>query len=108
MKNIENGGIKIKVLGRRDIRDMGIREEISEYFDDDLLFADGFDSAIIGVASGFDSGRVVYCYASMVEACMKEAGMTYEDAVEYLEYNTIGAYVGKQTPIYVRGVEDVS
>ena len=36
------------------------REEIVELHGDDTLFADGFDDAIIGVAVGFDSGRVIY------------------------------------------------
>ena len=34
---------------------MGIREDLSERYGDALLFADGYDSAIIGVAIGFDS-----------------------------------------------------
>ena len=37
----------------------------------------------------------------MVDACMQEAGLSYEDSVEYLEYNTFSAYVGDKTPIYV-------
>jgi hypothetical protein len=28
-------------------------------------------------------------------------GMSYEDAIEYLEYNTWNAYVGLHTPIYI-------
>ena len=27
--------------------------------------------------------------------------MSHEDAIEYLEYNVWGAYVGEQTPIYI-------
>jgi hypothetical protein len=79
---------------------MCIREELSEHFGDDLLFADGFDSAIIGVCGGFDSGRVVYDIEKMIESCMQDAGMTYEDSVEWIDFNTIGAYVGKNTPVY--------
>jgi hypothetical protein len=41
----------------------------------------------------------------MVEACMQDAGMTYEDSMEWLEYNTFGSYVGKRTPIYVNFCE---
>jgi len=79
---------------------MGIREELAGQHGDDLLFADGFDAAIIGVATGFDTGRVVYSVSKMIEACMQEAGMTYEDSIEYLEFNTFGSYVGDNTPIY--------
>lgn len=85
---------------------MSIRKELSDIYGEELIFADGFDDAIIGVAAGHDLQRVVYCYASMVEACMKEAGMTYEDAIEWIEFNTIGSYVGRSTPIYVMGIEN--
>lgn len=81
--------------------DMTIREEMCDRYGDELLFADGYDNAIIGVCAGHDSGRVVYCVSKMVECCVQEMGMSYEDAWEWLEYNTFGAYVGKQTPIYV-------
>ena len=85
---------------------MGLREELTDIYGDNLLFADGFDNAIVGVAGGFDSGRVVYCYASMVESCIKELGMSYEDSVDWIEYNTINSYVGEHTPIYVIGIDD--
>ena len=84
---------------------MNIREKLSETHGEELLFADGFDDAIIGVAAGHDSQRVVYCYASMVEVCMKEAKMNYDDAIDWIEYNTIGSYIGENTPIYVMGIE---
>ncbi len=80
---------------------MCIREELSEHFGDDLLFADGFDSAIIGVCGGFDSGRVVYSVKKMVEVCMKELSVDADEAIEWLEYNTFGAFIGEYTPIYV-------
>lgn len=83
-----------------------IRKKLTDIYGEELIFADGFDDAIVGVAGGHDSQRVVYCYGSMVEACMKEAGMIYEDAVEWIEYNTMGSYVGRHTPIYVIGIED--
>ena len=48
---------------------MGIREELSESYGDDLLFADGYDGAIIGVAIGIDSGRVVYSIQYVLCLC---------------------------------------
>tara|TARA_Y100000590_G_scaffold468528_1_gene651586 strand:- start:1379 stop:1630 length:252 start_codon:yes stop_codon:yes gene_type:complete len=80
---------------------MGIREELCEHFGDDLLFANGYDNAIIGVCSGHDSGRVVYSVKKMIEICSQELAIDYEEAVEWLEYNTFGAYVGENTPVYV-------
>ena len=51
------------------------RQELSDIYGKELIFADGFDDAIIGVAAGFDSARVVYCYASMVEVMINDNNM---------------------------------
>ena len=82
---------------------MGIREELSECHGDELLFADGYDDAIIGVAIGFDSQRVVYDVQKMIDICVEQSGEPYASAVEWLEYNTFAAYMGENTPIYVEG-----
>ena len=82
------------------------RQELSDIYGKELIFADGFDDAIIGVAAGFDSARVVYCYASMVEVMINDNNMNYEDALDWIEFNTIGSYVGKNKPIYVMGIDN--
>lgn len=78
-----------------------LREELATNFGGDLLFADFFDSAIIGVSIGCDSGRVVYDTEKMAETLVVSDGMTYEEAWEFLEFNTFSAYVGENTPIYL-------
>lgn len=74
-----------------------IRQKIAERFDDEILFADGFDDAIMGVE--VNTNRVVYDYNKMIGVLIAE-GMTLEEAIEHLDYNVLGAYVGEQTPIY--------
>ena len=79
-------------------------EAILEYIRDnfpDSLLANGYDSAIIGVAGGNDTGRVVYSIPKMIEICMKELAVDYNEALEWLEYNTFNAFVGEFTPIYL-------
>lgn len=66
--------------------------------DEELLFADGFDKAIIGV--DVVSNRVVYSHGLMMEVLVLE-GMSAEDAQEHLDFNVFGAYVGERTPIYI-------
>ena len=83
---------------------MGIREELSEHYSTDLLFADGYDDAIIGVCVGFDSGRVAYSIPKMIEIAANDLSVDYNEAVEWLEYNTFGAYVGENTPIYMEAI----
>tara|TARA_Y100001938_G_scaffold140962_1_gene209996 strand:- start:5021 stop:5266 length:246 start_codon:yes stop_codon:yes gene_type:complete len=80
---------------------MGIREKLCEYFGDDLLFANGYDDAIIGVCGGHDSGRVAYYIPKMVEIAANNLSIDQDEALEWLEYNTFGAYVGNNTPIYI-------
>ena len=75
-------------------------EHIQYNFPDSML-ANGYNSAIIGIASGFDSGRVVYSVKKMVEVCMRDLSVDADEAIEWLEYNTFGAFVGDYTPIYL-------
>jgi len=81
-----------------------IRIELQELYPDvDLLFMTErvFDNAIIGVAERIgDNPSVAYDYGKVISANI-EMGMTYEEAVEYFEFNQIGAYVGEQTPIFI-------
>jgi hypothetical protein len=38
----------------------------------------------------------------ILQALMEDNEMSDEEALEYFEYNVIGAYVGEGTPIYIR------
>jgi hypothetical protein len=60
---------------------------------------DGYDKAIMGLT---DNGQLVYSKEKMVKLLMKsDKDMSEEDAWEFLDFNTFGAYIGEQTPIYV-------
>lgn len=63
------------------------------------LTADGFDEAVIGHEPNRDA--FVYDRQKMIEIAVRDMEMTEEDAIEYLEYNVWGAYVGEHTPIYI-------
>lgn len=78
---------------------MTLEEIIERYPDTEILKADGFDDAIIGIEER--SGRLVYDIDLMIHILIKDEEMSEEDAIEYLDYNVIGAYVGEQTPIYI-------
>ena len=70
-----------------------------DYPDIKLLFADGFDDAIIGVAQQFNIMSVAYNRDKCIEILMKD--MDQLEAIEYFEFNLIGAYVGEQTPTFI-------
>ena len=80
------------------------KESLLDYIRDnhpDSLLANGYDDCIIGVGCGNDAGRVVYSVRKMLEVCAKELAVDYDEALEWLEYNTFNAYVGELTPIYL-------
>ena len=70
---------------------------IENYQDEEILKADGFDDAVIGIDT--DSMRLIYSVQKCIEV-LREEGMDEIDAVEYFEYNVLGAYVGEKTPIW--------
>jgi hypothetical protein len=71
----------------------------------ELLQADGFDDAIIGLEPL--SGKVIYDIDMMVQVLVTQEELTHEDAIEYLDYNVLNAYVGENTPIYIQTIENV-
>ena len=85
---------------------MDKKEKLADRYSEDLLFADGYDDAIVGVAVGFDNPKVVYDVQKMIEICMENSNISYDEAEEWLEFNTFGAYVGTDTPIYMDRWED--
>ena len=92
--------------GKQD--DEAKRNELAEHFGNDLLFADNFDNAIIGVSMGISSGtKVVYDAEEMARTLVVSEGITKQEAWEYLEFNTFNAYVGDNTPIFVSTSLDV-
>jgi len=72
--------------------------------DDDLLFADGFDKALIGYAEVF-TGNGQECVAAYDrDRCidvLMEDGMDWTEANEYFDFNVAGAYIGEKTPVFV-------
>jgi hypothetical protein len=68
----------------------------------EALLCDGFDEAIIGMAERPNLGPVVaYSVEKILEIMMSRDSMTYEEALEYYEYNISSAWLGEFTPIYI-------
>lgn len=44
---------------------------------------------------------VVYSRSRCIDALMRTENFSYEDAVDWYEFNTCGAWVGEQTPTFV-------
>ena len=73
-------------------------DRIMEWFpEEEIVLADGFDKAIIGVSN--NDMRVIYSKSLCIYILMSQ-GMDEDEALEYFEYNVSGAYVGEKTPIW--------
>lgn len=64
-----------------------------------------YDDAIIG----YDeiTQRVVYDYEKMVECLINEDGMEHDEAIDFIDYNTIRAcpYMGDKAPIVLKRID---
>ena len=67
----------------------------------DVIVADGFEDALIGVGQQFNKAMAVYDRQKCIEILMERDGMSDEEAVEFFEYNVTGAWVGEYTPIFL-------
>jgi hypothetical protein len=80
-------------------------EQILElYPDDTFMVADGFDDAIIGVDD--NNLKIVYDIDKVIDILIKD-GMSVDEAIEYYEYNIAGAYVGENTPSFIRLITEI-
>lgn len=67
---------------------------------DELTLFTGLDDAFIGTA--YRGGELVAVYdCSLIIAILVEEGMTVDEALEYIDYNILNAWIGEQTPIVV-------
>ena len=78
--------------------------ELIERFDSDdepLMTMDGFDDCIAGITIRFNNPPVVcYDYDKVIEKLVAD-GMDEEGAVEFFEFNQLGAWVGPCTPSFL-------
>lgn len=75
-----------------------------------MLKIDGFDGALIGIATvwqrtGDDEAKrvdtLIYDGDAIVTILIHQSGMSEEEAIEYISYNIESAYVGENTPVIV-------
>jgi hypothetical protein len=82
------------------------REQIANNYvgGDEFLFMDPeyFDEAIIGVASNsVGMMAVAYSEPKVIDLLIKHDRMTPDEAMEYYQFNILGAYLGENTPVFI-------
>lgn len=74
-----------------------INQIVDRYPDEQLIIADGFDDAVIGIDT--KQMRVVYSITKCIDILCRQ--MEEDEAVEYFDFNVAGSYVGDRGPIFV-------
>jgi hypothetical protein len=73
-------------------------------FNEEALFANGFEEAIVGVAERCGQpALVVYDADKVLEILARD--MTKSEAVEFFNFNVIGAWMGENTPLFLSKYE---
>jgi hypothetical protein len=79
-----------------------IQAIIEENFSEPILTIDGHETAILGFATRCGEPTIaVYDYTKIVS----KDGMSEEEAIEYVEFNIAGAWVGNGTPALIVPVD---
>lgn len=66
----------------------------------ELIFLDGHDRAILGVAERDGEDCVVYDGARVIQTLRCRDGMDNDGAAEFFEYNIAGSWIGLGSPIF--------
>lgn len=71
-----------------------------------MIILEGFEQAYIG--AGYRCGQMpvaIYNYEVMCAILVNRDGMTPDEAVEFIEYNILHAWVGENTPLIL--IDDI-
>ena len=68
-----------------------------------MVTADGFETAFVAVGFRYNGNDIaVYDYDLCIDVLIDRDTMSVEEANEFMSYNVIGAYVGEETPLFIR------
>jgi len=78
-----------------------LKEKIEDMLgeDENVLLADGFDDAFVGIGRQFGKPFAIYERSKCIDILQQD--MSEEEAEEYFQYNVEGAWVGENTPIFL-------
>jgi|688.fasta_scaffold652983_1 hypothetical protein len=74
-----------------------ILEQYADETEQELVFFDGHDNAILGIGRQFTKTAVIYNKEIIILNLMTD--MSREEAEEFFDFNIAGLYVGEATPI---------
>jgi hypothetical protein len=68
--------------------------------DEHILFADGFDDALIGYVEKANSEVIALYDKQKCIEILIEHGLSSSEAVDYFNFNILGSYLGDYTPAF--------
>ena len=75
---------------------------VEENVHDEVLLADGFEEAFLGLAERSGMALVAaYDRNKCIDILVQRDEMSYDEAREFFEFNTLGAWVGELTPVFL-------
>ena len=75
-------------------------------YNEEALLADGFEDAIVGIAERCSQNPlVVYDAEKCIKILMDRDGMDEDEAQEFFNFNTLGAWMGEHTPLFLTKYE---
>jgi hypothetical protein len=87
---------------------MAVSKDIRELLEEGTIVFDNpaYDNSIIGMTH---DGRAVYSYFKMVHELMEDDNLEYDEAMDFIEYNTMRVlpYAGAQAPVVFYTWEDL-
>jgi hypothetical protein len=92
----------------REVEMMDVGKYLEECYpeDEDLIVFNGLDDAFLGVVYSFTT-PITTCYdkEKIITILMDRDCMTYEEAIEFFDFNIAGLYAGERTPFILEKVE---
>jgi hypothetical protein len=80
--------------------------DIHEYCEGAVILSD-LDDAIIGIVEEFgNSPRILYSRDKILQILQDRDGMTYEESMEFYDYNILGLYAGEQNPVFLVTIKE--
>jgi hypothetical protein len=86
--------------GTRSSSENKILEWIDETFDV-VVYPTGFEDCIVGVGERFGGPPVAVLDLEKMLTQLEKDGMTRDEALEYFEFNILGAHIGDENPVYM-------
>ena len=86
------------------------KKTIDDYgliLDENAVQLEGLDDCICGVVERFGMERVLlYDTNRIIEKMVEEDGMTHFEALEFFDFNILGAWFGDGTPCFTSFLEE--